>query len=366
MRELKARGHDVVVVDSLDPLSHPRRPPRERGVRYRVCRVGDLSAWRADLDRAEALVHLAARVSVMESQLRPAAYLRANALETERMLRAAVRRRGPLAKIVVASSVTAYGEGARRCADHGLVFPHPRTREALAAQRWEPVCPRCNKPTRRAATPETSPLTGTSIYSITKRVQEDLVRSYATHAGLPWVSLRLFNVYGADQNPQNPYAGVIMMFGARATARQPPLVFEDGRQGRDFLAVEEAARTFAEAVEGTRFDGRATNVASGRATAIGKIAKGVCDHLSSGLEPVVTNEGRLGDARTTYADLKDARRAGFRPRTDILKDLPGLLDAADLKARSGRAAHEQERAREAYRRAGVLVPTTRRRRRRVH
>ena len=353
--ELKARGHDVAVVDCLDPLSHPRRPPRHRGVRYRICRVGDVAAWREEMARADALLHLAARVSVMESQLRPAAYLRGNALETERMLRAAARGRGRPSKFVVASSVTAYGEGARRCPTHGPVYPHPRTRAALAAPRWEPECPRCGEPTRRAPTPETAPLTGTSIYSITKRVQEDLVRSYATRAGLAWASLRLFNVYGADQNPRNPYAGVVMMFGARAAAGQPPIVFEDGRQGRDFLAVAEAARALADAVEGDRYEGQATNIASGRPTAVGEIAAAACDHFGGGAEPTVTHEGRLGDARTTYADLRLARRAGFRPRSDLLRDLPQLLEAADLRARAGRAGHGQDEARRAYRRAGVLV-----------
>jgi dTDP-L-rhamnose 4-epimerase len=355
VRELLARGHEVTVVDSLDPLSHPRRPPRTRGVRYRVCRVGDVPRWRDDLRRAQGLIHLAARVSVMESQLRPAAYLRANALETERMLRAALRPGGGIEKVLVASSVTAYGEGARRCTTHGVVFPHPRTRTALASRRWEPECPRCGKDTRAAATPETAPQSGTSIYSITKRVQEDLVRSYATRAGTAWASLRLFNVYGAGQNPANPYAGVVMMFGARAASGRAPIVFEDGRQGRDFLAVAEAARAFCDALERDRFDGRATNIATGKPTAVGAIARAVCDHFGGGLEPLVTGEGRLGDARTTYADLRAARRAGFRPRSSLTKDLPALLEGADFARRAKDSGRGQARARSAYRRAGVLV-----------
>lgn len=364
VRELVARGHDVVVVDSLDPLSHPRRPAKQRGVLYRVRRVGEVAKWRDDLERADALVHLAARVSVMESQLKPAAYLRANALETERMLRTATRVAKRLEKVVVASSVTAYGEGARRCPDHGVVFPHARTREAMATQRWEPECPRCRRPTGAAATPESAPLTGTSIYSITKRVQEDLVRSYATRAGLPWASLRLFNVYGADQNPSNPYAGVVMMFGARAATGQQPIVFEDGKQARDFLGVDDVARAFAEAVERDGYDGRATNIASGRPTGIGRIARAVCRHFGGDLVPLVTHEGRMGDARSTYADLGAARRAGFRPRSSLLKDLPALLEEAQLAKRAGRAGHAQASAREAYRRAGVLVPPKPRGRRR--
>lgn len=355
VRELRARGHDVVVVDSLDPMAHPRRPAKEPGVRYRLRRVGEVSKWREDLRGAGALVHLAARVSVMESQLKPAAYLRSNAMETERMLRAAVRPSGRVEKVVVASSVTAYGEGAARCPVHGPVYPHPRTREALAKRRWAPECPRCGRPARPAPTPESAPLTGTSIYSITKGFQEDLVRSYATRAGLPWASLRLFNVYGPGQNPQNPYAGVVMMFGARASAGQRPIVFEDGKQARDFLPVAEVAGAFADAVETDRYDRQATNIASGKPTAIGKIASAVCDHFGGGLEPLVTLEGRLGDARTTYADLGAARRAGFRPRSSLLKDLPAVLEDAKFAKRAGRAGHAQAAARDAYRQAGVLV-----------
>ncbi len=327
---LLARGDRVRVLDSLDPLAHPGgRVPEHLDPEAELL-VGDLrdsDAVERALDGVEAIYHLGGSVGNGESMMNVRRTVDANAVGTATLLEAALARRDRVRRLVTASSMVVYGEGAYRCPEHGETVPTPRTAPQLRRREWEPVCPRCGRELEPAPVPEYWTLRPTSVYGISKRDQEELCLVLGGAYGLETVALRLLNTYGPRQALGNPYTGVAAIFSARLLSGRRPLVFEDGRQIRDFVHVSDVVRAFLAAMDSPAAPGHAINVGTGRRTRILDLATEIAAALGSDLEPELTGEFRTGDIRHCVADTARARELlGFEASVALADRLPELAE----------------------------------------
>jgi dTDP-L-rhamnose 4-epimerase len=327
VRRLVADGDDVVVLDSLEPQVHSDEPPAlPDGVRLLKGNVGDGELVDRALDGVDRVVHLAAAVGVGQSMYEIAAYVRQNTMATATFLERLVARSPLPSRLVVASSMSIYGEGEYECAEHGAVAPHPRAEEQLLAREWECACPECGRPLRARPTRETKPLIPTSVYAITKRDHEELCLVTGSAYGVPTVALRFFNVYGPGQALSNPYTGVAAIFASRLLNRRPPVIFEDGRQSRDFIHVSDIVEGILLALESNRAVGAAVNLGTGRPSAVDDIARLLAQGLEVDAEPDRTGQYRAGDIRHCYADpSRAAELLGFQARVPLEQGMTELV-----------------------------------------
>jgi dTDP-L-rhamnose 4-epimerase len=267
--------------------------------------VRDPDAVRRALDGVDSVVHLAARVGVGQSMYEIADYVAENSAGTAVLLQALLER--PVRKLVVASSMSIYGEGLY---DVGEV--QPRTREQLERDDWDPAG------ATPVATPESKRPDLASVYALTKYDQERLALVFGAAYGTPVVALRLFNVYGTRQALSNPYTGVLAIFASRLLNDRPPLVFEDGRQRRDFVAVADVARAFELALARDGADGRAVNIGSGSSVTVVELAERLAATLAKEIAPELTGKYRVGDIRHCFADISLARETlGYAPEVEL-------------------------------------------------
>jgi dTDP-L-rhamnose 4-epimerase len=324
--ELLAAGADVVGVDALHPAAHrgTRTPPP--AATLRVADVRDAGALRDLLPGTDVVVHLAAMVGMGVDLDDLPEYVGCNDLGTAvllaEMARAGVRR------LILASSMVVYGEGAYSCPEHGPARPGPRPDADLAAGRFEPACPRCATPLVPGLVDEDARLEPRSVYAATKVAQEHLAAAWARQCAAGAVALRFHNVYGPGMPRDTPYSGVAAIFRSALAAGRAPRVFEDGRQRRDFVHVRDVARATVAALPATGEPGlRAYNVASGMPATIHDLATALAA-LAGGPEPEVTGEFRAGDVRHVVASPRRAEaELGFRARVDLAAGLAEFADA---------------------------------------
>jgi dTDP-L-rhamnose 4-epimerase len=327
---LLAEGHEVRALDNLDRQVHPagERPDYLAGdVELQVGDVRDHDAVRQALEGMDAVVHFAAAVGVGQSMYEIERYTSINAIGAAVLLEEAVERREQITKLLVASSMSIYGEGQYRnpqTGESGLA-PGLRPESQLAAREWG-VLADDGTPLEPEPTAETKPLRPTSIYAIGKRDHEEMVLAVGAAYSIPAVALRFFNVYGERQALSNPYTGVAAIFSSRLLNDRPPLVFEDGRQTRDFIDVRDIARCCALALQRDGADGRTLNVGTGRPTSIVEVAQVIARGLGKDLEPEVVNEFRAGDIRHCYAETQLANELlGFRAEIPFEAGMHELL-----------------------------------------
>ena len=305
------------VLDALEPQVHGGSSGhRNADAEYLDGSVLDRDLLGSALDGADAVVHLAAQVGVGQSMYEMERYVRDNCVGTAVLMEELASRRDALSALVVASSMSIYGEGLYACDGCGIEDPDVvRTEEALKGRRWEPVCAHCGTPVRPLPTPERKRLRSDSVYATTKRDQEDLCLVAGRAYGIRTVALRFFNVYGPRQSLSNPYTGVAAIFSSRLLNDERPLVFEDGRQSRDFIHVSDIVQAIELALEREDADGLALNVGTGRSTTVLDVAEELGRALGREIEPEVVNRFRHGDIRHCYADISAAREAlGYEPR----------------------------------------------------
>lgn len=270
------------------------------------------------LNGADAVVHLAAEVGVGQSMYEIARYVGANDLGTAVLLEGILKQ--PVQRIVVASSMSVYGEGSYLTSDGQLVDDARRDLDRVKAGLWDPVSPRGETLTP-VATREQKAADLASIYALTKYAQERAVMIFGQAYGIDAVALRLFNVFGPGQALSNPYTGVLANFAARLSNGNRPMVFEDGRQRRDFVHVRDVARAFCEALEAPRVHGHVINVGSGESYSIAEVASLLAAAMGAPeLGPDILGRARSGDIRNCFADISKARDLlGYRP-THLLED----------------------------------------------
>lgn len=326
---LVQRGDRVRVFDNLDPQVHGPGATRPSWLSPEAeLVIGDMrdpDAVNGALRDVQVVYHLAAAVGVGQSMYRIAEYTATNTLGTAHLLQALVDREMELDRLVVASSMSIYGEGRYRRADGAEPHVRQRSPEQLRAHQWELRDPDggrlCPMPTD-----EEKPLDPTSIYALTKADQEKMCLQVGAAYGIPTVALRFFNIYGPRQALSNPYTGVVAIFSSRLLNGEPPLVFEDGEQRRDFVSVHDIVQALLLAEESPAAVGQAINVGSGESVSVRQVAETLAGVLGVELSPELTARYRVGDIRNCFADIGRARALlGFEPRVTFKQGLEELV-----------------------------------------
>jgi len=327
---LVEKGFEVLVLDNFEPQVHNGRQPEylNENATYLRGTVTRLSDWLIALKQCEAVIHLAAMVGVGQSMYNPLKYIRTNSIGTTNIFEVLLKKpeiRKRIKKVVVASSKSIYGEGSYRCLTHGTVYPQPRPLEQLKKKDWEVKCPFCSITVQPVGITEEKPVQNLSVYALSKYDTERISVELGKMLDIPVVALRYFNVYGPRQSLSNPYTGVLAIFLSRIKNGNSPVIFEDGKQMRDFVFVKDVARANLMALE-TEKSG-VYNVGSGVPQSILQMAQLLVKLSGSSVEPVVTKEYRFGDNRHDYADIsKIKRELGFEPRYSLDRGLKELID----------------------------------------
>jgi dTDP-L-rhamnose 4-epimerase len=322
------QGHEVVVVDRLHPAAHRSAPDYlNPQADYHWTDVRDREGLRPLTSGIDAVCHQASMVGLGVDFEDAPGYVSDNGLGTATLL-AALHENGFRGRLVLASSMVVYGEGAYRCSDHGPVRPARRRPIDLDHGRFDPGCPTCGRPVDPVAVTEDAPLDPRNVYAATKLHQEQLCAAYGHEHASPVVALRYHNVYGPRMPSDTPYAGVASIFRSAAERGEAPRVFEDGGQRRDFVHVHDVARAnLAALVAGDEVVG-SFNVASGHPHTILELATALAGEAGNGLDPKVVGGYRLGDVRHVFACPDRARQdLGFIAQVDFETGIRELANA---------------------------------------
>ena len=318
---LMQAGHEVILFDNLEPQVHGdgcKRPayldPRHR---LELGDIRDPAALAPLVREADVVFHLAAMVGVGQSMYQVRRYTEVNTMGMATLLEVIVNERGhqSLRKLIVASSMSIYGEGSYACARCGRIAPRLQSIEHLAAGDWDVRCPSCSAVVRPLPTGEDKPLYPTSIYAINKRDPEEMAIAFGKAYQLPAVALRFFNIYGSRQALANPYTGVAAIFSGRMLAGQAPLIFEDGLQQRDFVHVSDIVQACCLAMANPAADYQVFNVGSGQPVSVLQVASLLAQDLGWVGKFEIQNKFRAGDIRHCFADIRRIRDSlGYEPR----------------------------------------------------
>jgi dTDP-L-rhamnose 4-epimerase len=325
VKELLEEGYRVRILDSLVEQVHGETPPAEiAGAELRRADIRDADAVRRALDDVDGVFHLAAEVGVGQSMYEISRYVGVNDLGTAVLLEEMAK--APPQRLVVASSMSVYGEGLYLSPTGERLGDVRRQPAGLRAGHWEPE--RDGQPLTPVPTDELKPVDLASIYALTKYAQERQTLIFGEAYGVEAVALRLFNVFGPGQALSNPYTGVLANFASRLTNGEPPLIFEDGRQQRDFVHVKDVARAFRLAMEKSGIAGQVLNIGSGHAYAIAEVARLLAEAMDvPEIQPQILGKARAGDIRNCFADISRARELlGFAPRFRLENTLVEMAD----------------------------------------
>lgn len=341
---LLAAGHRVRVFDNLTPQVHGDGVPGylSRDAELVAGDMRDPDALHRAMEGMEIVFNLAAAVGVGQSMYEIAHYVGVNTLGTANLLQEILARKSRVEKLIQASSMSAYGEGKYVCAQCGELSPGLRSPDQLRRHEWELPCPKCGETLSPIPTDEEKPLQCSSIYALSKRDQEEMTLLFGRTYAFPVVALRFFNIYGPRQALSNPYTGVAAIFAARLLNGNAPLVFEDGRQMRDFVSVHDAVQSLLLAMNRSEAAGHALNVGSAAPVSISEVAAILAGALESDISPVLTGKYRSGDIRHCFADITAARRLlGYVPGVSLragIKDLVSWLQSQQPADRAAEAA----------------------------
>lgn len=335
-------GHDVRVFDNLSPQVHGRGVPDylSHDVELVQGDMRDKGAVHQAIEEIDVIFHFAAAVGVGQSMYQIADYMGANTQGTAVLLQCLLDTKTHVEKLILASSMSIYGEGQYLCANCGDVSPGPRPSQQLLQKRWETLCPECAAELTPVPTSESKPRQCTSIYALSKKNQEEICLLYGRTYGLPVVALRYFNIYGTRQALSNPYTGVVAIFASRLLNRRAPLVFEDGRQMRDFVSVHDVVAASLLAMHSDKANGQAINIGSGMPISIREVAETLSAALDVSMPSELTGKYRAGDIRHCFGNITKARELlGFQPRLSFEQGISELVawlgeQRADDKAES--------------------------------
>lgn len=327
--ELLTHGYYVRVLDVLSPQVHGMRQARPAYLHPDVeCVWADIrhaAAVRQALQGVSAVFHFAAAVGVGQSMYELEKYLGTNTLGTAVLLQALMEH--PVETLVVASSMSIYGEGLYRAADGSLYTQAERSLAQLHDGVWD-ICDAQGNVLEPLPTPEHKPPTLASIYALSKYNQERMCLMIGRAYNIPTVALRFFNIFGPRQALSNPYTGVLAIFASRFLNDQPPMIFEDGLQQRDFVSVYDVVQACRLALEVPQAAGQVFNIGSGDASTVSEVAALMAHVLGkTHLEPCITRKYRTGDIRHCYADIARARAVlGYTPRVTLAEGLEEMAD----------------------------------------
>jgi dTDP-L-rhamnose 4-epimerase len=326
---LVERGHSVRILDSLVEQVHGDGAPAHINTQAEFVHadVCDSEAVARALEGIDVVYHQAAEVGVGQSMYEIVRYVKANDLGTAVLLEEMIKRPEQFKKLVVASSMSIYGDGAYYCEGcDKQVNPYLRGNEQLAAHEWNFKCDDCGGELETIGTNEAKPLFPTSVYAVSKQDQEQYCLAVGRAYKIPTVAFRYFNVYGTRQSLSNPYTGVCAIFSSRLLNDQAPTIFEDGEQSRDFVHVSDIVQANLLALETDKADYQTMNVGTGRATSVTSIAKMLAKGLGKEIDPIIVSKYREGDIRHCVADITKIRELlGYEPKVALEAGLEELL-----------------------------------------
>lgn len=344
--ELLQHGYNVKVLDNVSEQVHGPNADRpsylSREVELMKGDVRDPEIFEKALKGVDAVYHFAAMVGVGQSMYQIVDYTDVNNLGTASLLETLIKR--PVEKLVVASSMSIYGEGLYRNEDGNVVPGSDRTLDQLKGHDWE-LKDEKGRTLKPIATPETKQPSLASVYALSKYDQERLCMIIGRTYNIPTVALRFFNVYGTRQALSNPYTGVLAIFASRLLNNNPPMIFEDGLQRRDFVSVYDVAQACRLALETPEAAGQVFNIGSGHHFTVREVAERMSKVMRKNfVEPLITGKYRAGDIRHCFADISLARRVlGYEPRITFeegLEELTGWLEGQVAVDRVAQASAE--------------------------
>ena len=337
------RGYEVTIFDNLEPQVHNGGIPKyiNPSARYISGDVRDYEALKTAVKGAEAIFHEAAMVGVGQSMFQVRKYVDVNSMGTANLLDILANEPHSVQKLVVASSMSLYGEGLYQTEDGRIVEAGERSETDLAKKRWECYEPKTGEPLKPCPTPETKEPRSTSIYAITKKNQEEQVMVFGKAHQLPVVALRYFNTYGPRQSLNNPYTGVAAIFLNRIKCGQPMLIFEDGGQQRDFVSVHDIAQANILALEKKEADYEVFNIGSGQPISIAALAEVIMKQIGKQVPVDIVGKFRKGDIRHCYADItKIKTRLGFAPKVSMSDGIRELIAASEAESCEAKADYQ--------------------------
>jgi dTDP-L-rhamnose 4-epimerase len=326
-------GYHVTVLDNLEPQVYGEKGRLPDYVNKNATIIhGDIrdhELLKKIIKEVDAVIHIAAMVGVGQSMYQIRRYVDVNTNGTANLLNVLVNEKNNVKKLIIASSMSVYGEGKYYCEKCSTnVYPGLRSEDQLKKRQWNHLCPACNSTLTPLPTDEEKPMMPTSIYAMTKRHQEEMCLLIGKTYGIPTIALRYFNVYGSRQALSNPYTGCAAIFTSRILNNKPPYIFEDGEQKRDFIHVKDVAKANLLALEHNNANYEVINIGTGKPSSIKELAETLIKlYKKPTLKPYISNEYRKGDIRHCYADITKARKLlDFKP-TISLKD--GLTELSE-------------------------------------
>ncbi|MBI4651747.1 SDR family NAD(P)-dependent oxidoreductase [Candidatus Desantisbacteria bacterium] len=328
--ELVKRGHNVTVYDNLEPQVHginAKIPDYlNKEIKFIKADVRDRNTLKKAIKNIDTIFHKAAMVGVGQSMYKIEHYVSVNTLGGATLLDILANEKHSVSKLIVASSMSIYGEGEYNCAKCGRLAPELRSMPQLLEHNWELKCPECGEEISPIPTSENKKVIPNSIYSITKRDHEEMFLVVGRAYDIPTVAFRYFNVYGSRQALSNPYTGVAAIFSGRLLNNNMPVIYEDGLQTRDFIHVSDVVQANMLAMENEKADYSVFNVGTGRKLSVLDVAKIIAKNMGKDISPNVIGKFRKGDVRHCYSDnSKINKTLGFIPEVTFEKGMKELI-----------------------------------------
>lgn len=326
------RGWEVTALDNLEPRIHPGGKPLASNPNARFIRgdVRNKSDWSRALEGVKVVFHQAAYQDYMPDYSK---FFHSNVVGTALMYEVIREQKFPVEKIVVASSQAVYGEGQYDCAKHGLVLPPTRPQGQMASGDWEVRCPQCNGHVRPRFLEEAYP-NPFNQYALSKFSQELAALRIGRLLGIPTAALRYSITQGPRQSPFNSYSGVCRIFTLRLLNGQPPIIYEDGKQLRDYVHIQDVVAANLFVLADPRTDFESFNVGGGTGTTVLEFARILSRTLGRDIAPEVPGKFRVGDNRHSVSDIEKLKRLGWAPQKsleDIMRDYVCWLESSGLQ-----------------------------------
>ncbi len=321
--KLISKGYNVTILDSLSEQIHGANPevtsPLYKSIKDKVNSIiGDVNSrndWEKALNDIDYVIHLAAETGTGQSMYEIKKYVDTNIGGTALLLDILTNTKHHVKRVVVAESRAIYGEGKYHCANCGDVYPLERKDEDMQKGDFECHCPKCGVHVQLVATTEDSAIHPSSVYGITKQVQGQLVHLVCKSIGVESVSFRYQNIYGPGQSLSNPYTGILSIFSTRIKNSNGINIFEDGKETRDFVYIDDVVDATILGMEVPEANGHVFNIGTGVATDVLTVANTLCEKYGIQVPISVGGNYRLGDIRHNYADITAARQIlGFEPK----------------------------------------------------
>lgn len=329
--KLIEKGYEVVVLDNLSPQIHGKSSPLYESIKNKVNfikgTVLSYDDWKKALAEVDVVVHLAAETGTGQSMYEIEKYTDVNIKGTSIFLDILANEKHSIKKMIIASSRAIYGEGKYHCPKCGVVYPNERTDENMSKGDFAVKCPHCGVDAKLMSTDEESKIHPSSIYGITKQVQEQMFMVMGKSLNIPAVAFRYQNVYGAGQSLSNPYTGILSIFSTRIKNGNDINIFEDGKESRDFVYVDDVVDATILGIEKDEANHEIFNVGLGEAIDVNTVANTLVKAYHSNSKITISGNYRLGDIKDNYADLtKIKSKLGFEPKISFERGIKKFTD----------------------------------------